>query len=211
MSYSNTISKGKAFALLGAVSIGFFLADMAILVWRAPGLLQPSHWSGLGALLVSGLVLYATIGLGFLGFYVMLRIMFRLLRLKFTPIATALITVFSAPLFLVAQYSLQKKMLGRYISLKSTFFYVPTGIIMGVLVVVLLLIYFVKNRLGEPPLGLRRAFTWTGLIGTSCVIFILYALLAGSRINVLGMFTDKDQRALNKQNEPATMQRTTAE
>lgn len=211
MSYSNASSKGNAFALLGAVLIGFFLADMAILVWRAPGLLQPAHWSGLGALLVSGLVLYAAIGLYFLVFYVMLRILSRLLRLKFTPSATALITVFFAPLILVAQESLQRKMLGTYISLMSPFFYVPTGIIIGILVVALLLIYFLTNRLGKPPVWLRRAFAWPVLISTACGVFIIYTLLAVPRINVLGVFTDEEQQMLNKQHEPITTQVTTTE
>lgn len=71
MSHSSAGSRDKPLALLVAVVLGFFLADMAIVILRAPGLLQPSHWSGFGVLLVSGLVLYAGVALYFLGFYVM--------------------------------------------------------------------------------------------------------------------------------------------
>jgi len=211
MSYSNTSSKVKIFKLFRSILIGFFLADIAIVIWHAPNLLQPAHWLGLGALLVSGLILYAVIGLNFLAFYMMLRILSFLLRVKFSPSKTALITVFLAPLFLIMQYSLQGKMLGMYTSLKSPFFYVPTGITMIILVVVLILIYFVNNSLGDPAICLWRVFSWPSLISIACAVFIFYAMVAAPRINVLGVFTDEEQRALNKQNEPVTMQKNITE
>lgn len=103
---------GRPLLILGAVMLGFFLGEIAVLLVRAPGLLQPSHWPGLGALLASALLLYAGAGVYFLLFYVMLRIISAVLRLRFSPAATALITALTALPFLLFQNGLQKEMLG---------------------------------------------------------------------------------------------------
>lgn len=129
------------------------------------------------------------------------HIISRIFRLKFRTTTIALITALSAPLFLVVQDSLQRKMLGNFVSLKQPLFYVPTGITLGILLLVMVLI-FVMTRGREMPARARRVFGWRGLICIAFCVFFLYGTLKISPINVLGVFTAEQQR-ISKGEHPA--------
>lgn len=202
-------SKGswsEPLVLLGAVALGFLLGEVVTVIRWAPSLLEPSRWSGLGALVASGAILYAVVWLCLLAFYVGLRILSAILRLRFTPRAAALITALLAPPFIYAQDVLQRKMIGQYMSLKSPSFYTSTVIMLGILVAVLVLIRLLTRSAGEPPLWLRRALSWRGLVAIAFVAFIVYTLSGIPRTNVLGVFPDKQQRLLRAETKPAAAQ-----
>ncbi len=210
MRRSTSGSGGSPLALLIAVVLGFFLADVAILILRAPGLVRPSHWSGFGVLLVSGLVLYAGVAVYFFAFYVMLWIITRIFRLKLSGTAIALITAFSAPLFLIVQDSLQRAMLGNFMNFKQPLFYVPTGIAIGILLVVTVLVYL-TTRGHEMPGWARRVFGWRGLLLIAFCVFFLHGTLKISPINVLGVFTAEEKRMPKGESPPPDQQGPPAE
>ena len=201
MSRSNTGFEDKPLASLVAVVFGFFLADIAIVLLRAPGLLNPSHWSGFGVLLMSGLVLYVSVLLYFIVFYVMVWIIFRIFRLRMSGSALALITAFSAPLFLIVQNSLQRSMLGTFTSFRHPFFYVPTGIAIAIVLAVMLIV-FAATRGREAPGWARKVFGWRGLILIAFCVFFLHGTLKITPVNVLGVFT-ADQKRMPKGEHPA--------
>ena len=192
---SSTSRLGRSpIVLLGAVTLGLFLGEMATVILRAPGLVQPAHWSGLATLAMSALVLYAGIAVYFMLFYVMVRVIMLILRLKLTASGAALITALTAIPFLVVQNSLQTRLLGPFMTLTSPRFYVPTAIMLGVLVGVLVVLDLIVRRVKEAPTWYRRITDWRSLIAIAFVVFIAYSSLAVTPMNVLGMFTEEQER-----------------
>ena len=194
MTSSEPIRPGRPLLVLLAVVFGLFLGEIAVLVARAPGLLQPGHWSGLGALLVSAVLLYIAAGIYFLLFYVMLRIMSFVFRLRLTAWATALVTVLTALPFLVLQHGLQERMLGKWMAPGNPHFYVPTLITLAILAAVLVLIGLAVRRAKGSPGWFRRVTDWRSLVAIAFVVFIAYASLSKVPINVLGLFPDEEER-----------------
>jgi arylsulfatase A-like enzyme len=190
--------------LLLAVLIGFWGADMISVALRAPSLLRPAHWGGLLALVLSGAVLYLTWGFLFAGFYLFAWLVNRILRLRLQTRALAVFTFLGLPLTLALQQSLQERILGMYISLRSGFFYVPTAITLAIVVVALVLVGLIARRLSLGSHILGRAFAWPGLILTSMAIFALYAVIWGPTLNVLSVFDPEQQREPTMQHAPST-------
>ena len=200
MSESRT-GNGVVSTLLAAL-LGFFLAEMIILVFRAPGLLQPAHLGGFFSLLASAVVLYLVYGVLFAGFVLLMWLLSRVLRLRLTLRSLVVASLFCLPLFLVVQKALQDSMLGMYSTFRSPKFIVPTVLTLVLLGLVLVLIHFLTPRLPGLFRPLRRAFTWPGLIPTACVLFILANFAYGPSLNVLGVFPEDSQRAHHKESLP---------
>jgi arylsulfatase A-like enzyme len=206
MSPSETRSGGKPVVLLGAVALGLFLGEMVIIIARAPGLLAPAHLSGLGSLVISALVLYLAVGIYFILFYVMLRIISFILRLRFTPSGTALIAALTALPFLIVQNSFQTRMLGQFMSLTAPRFYVPSAIVLALLVGVLILLHLVTRRVKEVPAWYRRITDWRALAAIAFVVFVVYASFAVTPINVLGIFTEEQEHNESMEYKAAAVQ-----
>jgi hypothetical protein len=204
MAHERAGSGRHVLRLLLAVLIGFWVADLVSAVGRAPSLLQPPHWGGLLALVVSGAVLYLAWGVLFAGFHLFAWLLNRLLRLRLGARALAVFTFLGLPLTLVVQQGLQERMLGMYISLRSGFFYVPTAITLALVALALVLVGLLARRLALRSRVLDRAFAWPGLVLTAMALFVLYAALWGPALNVLGEFDPAQQRELAKQHPPAT-------
>jgi arylsulfatase A-like enzyme len=198
---------GKALAILVGVLIGFLVGDIVILLVRVPGLLSPSHWSGLGALLGSAAVLYIAIGLYFLGFYVVVWVISRILRMRFTSATVAVITVFGAPACLMIQDKLQRRMLGAFMSLKEPYFYVPTAIVLAILVAAMIVIHLASRYSGQRPAWVRGLFDWRVLMVLACAVLLVYGLGMIDPINVLGVFSDDQERKATMESPPGTVEK----
>jgi arylsulfatase A-like enzyme len=185
-----------------AALVGFLLADMILLSARAPSLLAPAHLTGWLALLASGVILYAVVGLYLTVFFLLLWLLTRLLRLRFSRPALAGLAVVLGPLLLVIQDRLQDRILGMYINMMSPVFYLPTGITLVLLVVVLWLLDRACRRLSAPPSAVRKALAWPWLVVTTMVLFLALSLIFGPRLNILGVYAPQDQRALHRQHPP---------
>ncbi len=193
MTSSESSRIGRPVLILGAVVLGLLLGEVAVLVWRAPGLLRPGHWSGLGALVISAALLYIGAAIYFVLFYVMLRIISSVLRLRFTPYAASLITALTALPFLLLQHKLQEEMLGKWMAPSSPRFYVPTVIALAVLVAVLILISLSIRRVRRAPNWFTRLTDYRSLVAIAFVVFMAYASLSGVPINVLGIFPEETE------------------
>ncbi|MFH1841926.1 MAG: hypothetical protein ABIF77_01865, partial [bacterium] len=205
MSDSPRADRGGVIVLILAAVLGFLLADMAGIVFRAPSLLEPAHLGGFFSLLGSGVLLYLAVAVYFFCFFVLLFVLARILTLRFSTRALAIATLWFAPLFLMVQEKLQDSMLGMYISLKSPFFYVPTCITFGFLVVALVAAYLIFRRIREVPRFLRLAHAWPGVLVTAFCVLVLYTVISGPNINVLSSFSLQDERELKKQHPPLTL------
>ena len=186
---------GQAVLRLCAVALGFLLADMALLFFRAPGLLSSANWAGSANLLGTGVMLYAVYFLMMLGFYLLLAVASFAFRLKFDMKTLAILTIVLTPLYLHVQHRILTAVLGIYINPADPFFYVPVLISLAVLLAVLVVVRLLLSRLQRGLAALDKAFRWPGLIGTAFGIFVVYALIWGPRINVLSVFDDEQQRA----------------
>ncbi|MBU0740943.1 sulfatase-like hydrolase/transferase [bacterium] len=180
---------------LFAVALGFFLADMVLLFFRAPGLLSPANWTGALNLLGTGILLYAVYFLMMLGFLVMLTAGNFILRLKFDMNSLAILTVILTPFYIYIQDRILISVLGIYINPADPYFYVPVLIAMAVLLIFLALVRLVLSRVPFNLTALHRAFSWPGLTGTAFAMFMIYALIWGPRMNVLSLFDADQQRA----------------
>jgi arylsulfatase A-like enzyme len=191
--------RGGALGVIGSALLGFLLADLVILLLRAPGLLLPAHLGGLAALLASGILLYLVYGLFFLGFFVLLYLVGRLLRSRWSSGAVGLAAIVLGIVFLELQIVLQKSMLGMYISLGSPRFYVPTLIVLGGTLLVYAALVLLSRRLSEPPPALARLGSWPGLTGVAAVALLLLTVLGGHDINVLGVYDQAQEREPEKE------------
>jgi len=205
MSESTRANRGGVIVLIFSAVLGFLLADMAGILFKAPSLLKPAHLGGFFSLLGSGVLLYLGVAVYFFGFFALLFILARILSLHFSARALAIATLWFAPLFLVVQEKLQDSMLGMYISLKSPFFYVPTCITFGILVVALVAAYLIFRRIHEVPRFLRLAHAFPGILVTAFAVLLLYMVIASPKINVLSSFSLEDERELRKQHPPLTL------
>jgi arylsulfatase len=191
-----------ATATIVACVLGFALADFAILLFRVPEMLLPSHWEGLAVLAASALVFYLFIGFCYLVFLLVLKVVSGLFRRRPGGRALALGAVVSGPLFLMTVKWLQRHILGTYLSLKSFLFLLPLAI--GVVALVLgegfMLLLF--DRLGSGAAGKISRLPRPRLTALSMLVFLAVALLAGPEINVLGVFSEKDQRRVAKERMP---------
>jgi arylsulfatase len=185
---------GGWFGILFAVLLGFFLGEVAVLIARAPGLLRPNHLGGLGALLVSAATLYVAAGVYLVLFYVMVRVISSVFRLRLTSWAAALVTVVAAFPFIILQHGLQERMLGKWMAPSSPRFYVPTAISLAILVAILILIGLATKGAREAPRWLKRLTGGRSLTAIAFVVFIAYALLSKVPINVLGLFPEEVER-----------------
>ncbi len=195
--------RGRALTILAAVLSGLFVADLLTVLLREPGLLRPAHWGGLAAIAVSGLILYATVGVMVLVLLAVTWPLCRLLRLKFTPAAFMGLSLLGLPFFLVVQQGLQERLLGLYISLRSPFFYVPTGLTLAALLAVYALVFLLGRRLAPPPPRVQRLLGGPGLAGTAAVVLFLGTALWRPHINVLGVY-DRAQEREPRFEAPAT-------
>jgi arylsulfatase A-like enzyme len=191
-------SSGVLEVILAAVA-GFTVAELVTLIVRAPGLLQPAHWAGLLALMASALLFYVIVGLLVLAFWCLLWIAARALRLRLDNATLAVAAIVVAPLFLVVQNTLQTKILGMYISLRSPLFYLPTAITLGATLLVLIALHFAGKKLGVSSARWRRFANWRWIMPAAAAVFLLFALVAPPRTNVLGVFADEEERAAYKE------------
>ncbi len=189
----------QVFKRLLAVSAGFCLADMTLLLWGAPGLLKPSNLSGTFSLLITDILLYAFYFLLLTGLYLFLWFGSFALRLKLSKNKLALIAIIGLPVYLHLLDKLILKMLGIYINPADPFFYVPVLISMAGLWVFLVLVKFISSKTQLKVRVLRSAFRWPGLTGTAFISFIIWALVWGPNINVLSVYDSDQQRAPEKE------------
>jgi arylsulfatase A-like enzyme len=192
-------ARGGAVMVIAAAVLGFVLAEMVILIVKIPALLQTAHLSGLATLGLSALILYAAVGILLGGFWCLFWIIARLLRLRLSGTTLALLALVLAPIFLYVQERLQERMLGMYISLKSPFFYVPTLITLALTVALLVLLSVFFGRVKHAPAVLRRILAWPWLTVAAFGSFILLTLISPPQMNILGVFSEDEQRAVLKQ------------
>lgn len=180
--------------ILAAVVLGLFLGEIAVLLARAPGLIHPDNLSGLGALFLSALMIYIAAGIYFVLFYLMLRIMCFVFRLRLTAWATALVAAVAALPFLVLQHALQERMLGKFMAPSNVRFYVPTVIALAIMAAALIVVALAVRRVKEPPAWFRRLTDWRSLVAIAFVVFLAYVSLTRMPINVLGLFPEEQER-----------------
>jgi arylsulfatase A-like enzyme len=190
-------SQTQVFRRLLAVSLGFCIADMILLLFGAPGLLK--NFSGTFNLLGTDVLLYAFYFLMMLGFYFFLLLGNFALRLKLSKNKLAVTTIIGLPFYLHFLDKLILEMLGIYINPANPFFYVPVLISAAGLWVSLVLVRLISNKTQIKIRLLDNAFRWPGLIGVSFLAFVIWSITWGPNINVLSVYDSEQQRAPEKE------------
>lgn len=189
----------QVFKRLFAVTFGFFLADMILLLSRATGLLKPANLSGTFNLLGTAALVYAFYFVMLVGYYFFFKLGNFTLRLKLSNNKLAVFTIVTLPVYLHLLDKLLFAMLGYYINPADPFFYVPVSISMAGLWVSLVLVKFISSKTQFKVRALNSAFRWPGLTGTAFISFVIWALVWGPDINVLSVYDSDQQRAPEKE------------
>jgi arylsulfatase A-like enzyme len=186
---------------VAAALIGFLAADLVIVVIQAPALIKPANWIGLISLTLSAATMYLFVGVYMLLFYLILKAINAIFRLKFDSGGLAVLTVALSILFLIVQEKLQTLMLARSVAPNDPYFYLPTALGIALVCVVMVIMRIIRVGRFAIPTFVSRALVWPGLIVTSFIIFMFYASTY-TMLNVLAVYSDDEQRDHIKENAP---------
>lgn len=180
--------------IIFATLFSFFLVEIVLLIIQTPGLLKFKHMLSLFRLIMSCLILY--IGIAFIYLFFLLLIIFinKIFRLRLTGRATAIITLVLGPFFLIIHQTLQKLILGDFISQGSALFFLPSAITFVLLIIALYIFSLIRDKQDMPPEFIKVFFSYPRIVLTAGFLFILFALFLGSRSNVLGIFNADEER-----------------